>query len=196
MDKTIGIIGGGQLGKMLMEAGMKWNLTFNVLDQNNEEESICNGIIKKRIEGSLHDNQKIRELANISDVLTFEIEDIDVQTLFDLEKENVKIIPFPKVLKIIQDKGRQKDFFKENNVSTVDYVHYPEKLNKFKDDQLVVIKKCQGGYDGKGVQITNIKDFVFEKDNSYIVEKYISKAREFAVMVASDQNNNILHYLS
>lgn len=197
MDKKIGIIGGGQLGKMLMEAGIKWNLNFNVLDQNSEQEAICKELAKHRIEGSLHNTQKIKELAALSDVLTYEIEDVNVNALCDLEKEGYRIIPYTKVLNIIQDKGCQKDFYIENNIPTVDFYHHKkDKLNesfKFQEDHLVVIKHCRGGYDGKGVQITNKKDYIFE-NTDYIIEKYIDQAREFAVIVACDQKGTMVNY--
>ena len=109
LKKKIGILGGGQLGRMMIEEALRLNLHINVL----EADAHCPSAkyAKQFIEGSLQDEAKIRELAEISDVLTFEIEHVNTEALLKLEKEGKEIIPSPRLLQIIQDKGYQKQFF-------------------------------------------------------------------------------------
>ena len=98
LRKTIGIIGGGQLGRMMIEESLRINNDFNILDA---ADCSCAALAKNHIIGKLTDGDAIRKLAEISDVLTFEIEHIDVETLMQLEKEGKEIIPSPQVLQII-----------------------------------------------------------------------------------------------
>jgi 5-(carboxyamino)imidazole ribonucleotide synthase len=97
---VIGIIGGGQLGKMLIESSAPWNLKYNVLDPDND--APCKTYANKFIHASLTDDKAIRELSSISDILTYEIEHINSDTLLDLEKSGKVIIPSPRILRIIQ----------------------------------------------------------------------------------------------
>ena len=106
-NKTIGIIGGGQLGKMLIEAGKPWNIKYAILETENAPASSISDI---HIHGELNDADKIFELAKVSDVLTYEIEHININALHALEAAGKTIIPSPKILEIIQDKGLQKLF--------------------------------------------------------------------------------------
>jgi len=103
---TIGIIGGGQLGKMLIEASRPWNIRNVVLEQ--DADCPASRVADRVICGSLIDPVALRKLAEVSDVLTFEIEHVGVETLLELEREGKRIIPSPRVLEIIRDEGRQK----------------------------------------------------------------------------------------
>ena len=102
-DKTIGVIGGGQLGKMLIESGLPWNLQYNILDP--DAEASCRDYAKTFIHAGLKDAKAIRMLAGISDILTYEIEHVNAEILLELEEEGHLIVPSPSVLQIIQDKG-------------------------------------------------------------------------------------------
>lgn len=150
-NKTIGIIGGGQLGKMLIEAGKPWNIKYAILETENAPASSISDI---HIHGELNDAAKIFELAKISDVLTYEIEHINITALHELEAAGKTIIPSPKILEIIQDKGLQKLFFKHHNIPTTDFelaenpTEWAEKLLKLKGSKIAA-KLRKGGYDGK-----------------------------------------------
>jgi 5-(carboxyamino)imidazole ribonucleotide synthase len=189
----IGIIGGGQLGRMMIEESMRYNISFNVLD---EAGCPCAGIADHHVVGKLDDPAAIRELAGISDVLTWEIEHTNVQALADLEKEGVRIIPSPAVLQIIQDKGLQKQFFSDNHIPTSRFVladtprQWWDALNEFSGPRLVA-KTRRSGYDGKGVAIFHVEDI--RNDASLIpfavpvvIEEFIACEKELSVIVARD----------
>ena len=138
-NKTIGIIGGGQLGKMLIEAGKPWNIKYAILETENAPASSISDI---HIHGELNDADKIFELAKVADVLTYEIEHININALHALEAAGKTIIPSPKILEIIQDKGLQKLFFKHHNIPTTDFelaenpAEWADKLIKLKGNKV------------------------------------------------------------
>lgn len=204
-EQVIGVVGGGQLGKMLIESALSWNVQFNVLDP--DENAPCVRYANQFIHGSLTDRDKILELAAISDIITFEIEHIDVETLIEIKKRGKQVIPDPEILKIIQDKSRQKLFFRSNRLDTAEFAvvgNHTELLDFLSDYQgdRVVLKSSTGGYDGKGVWIcetTSILSgelpFTFE-DAFYVVEEFIEDAREISVIVSRSQNGETAVYPS
>ncbi len=192
----VGIIGGGQLGMMLLQEADLNAATYTVLEASEDcpSKPYCQNFIK----GSLNDAQAIRNLAAVSDVITWEIEHIDVDTLVELEKEGKTIIPKPLILKMIQDKGAQKTFFTENNIPTaafdlidaadiqsLDFSRYPQ--------EKIVVKTRTGGYDGKGVSICLKQDLQQGNvpfEGPILVEEFVEDVLELAVIVAVDQNGN------
>ena len=196
LRKKIGIIGGGQLGRMMIEESLRLNLSFNILDIAG---SPCAMLADKYIIGSLMDGDAIRQLAAISDVLTFEIEHINVETLLDLEAEGKEIIPSPKVLQIIQDKGLQKQFFIENKIPTAPF-QLIDQPTQWKEAAItlggnkIVAKTRKDGYDGKGVKIVrtlDIENGEIPFETKSIAEKLIPCTKELSVMVARDRSGNI-----
>ena len=192
----VGIIGGGQLGMMLLQEADLNAATYTVLEAS--EDCPSKPYCQNFIQGSLKDAQAIRNLAEVSDVLTWEIEHINVDTLIELEKEGKTIIPKPLILKMIQDKGAQKTFFAENHIPTaafdlidateiknLDFSRYPQ--------EKIVIKTRTGGYDGKGVSICLKKDLqqgIVPFEGPILVEEFVQDVLELAVIVAVDQNGN------
>lgn len=198
LRKTIGIIGGGQLGRMMIEETLRLNISFNILDA---EDCPCASLVDVHIKGKLTDGAAIRKLAEVSDVLTYEIEHIDVATLLELEQEGKEIIPSPKVLQIIQDKGLQKAFFVLNNIPTSRFIsvetpgEWIQAMEELGGKKLVA-KTRKDGYDGKGVSI--IKTNEIRSDQSKIpfsqpaiLEEFIPCQKEISVMVARDAAGNI-----
>lgn len=195
--QIIGIIGGGQLGKMLIEASSPYNFKYHILE--NDANCPAAHLAEKVVVGKLTDDAKIRELAKSVDVLTYEIEHINTDTLLDLEAQGMKIIPSPKVLQIIQDKGLQKHFYVNHKIKTAPYfiVNKTEDwstcLGLIKGDKLAV-KLCKGGYDGKGIALCDRQDLangIFPFDEPCMVEMYIPNVRELAIIVARDQMGGI-----
>lgn len=196
--KTIGIIGGGQLGKMLIEAGKPWNIHYHILDV---ADCPASGLADRHIIGSLMDESKIIELANNCDVLTYEIEHIHLGALQQLENEGKVIIPSPKILEIIQDKGLQKLFFQHHQIPTTDFelaentTEWAEKLLKLKGDK-VAAKLRKGGYDGKGVELVD-KKTMLEQYNAIpfaepvVLEEFVENAIELSVIVARNSKGEI-----
>jgi 5-(carboxyamino)imidazole ribonucleotide synthase len=194
----IGIIGGGQLGKMLIEAGKPWNIHYNILDAENAP---AKDIANQHIIGSLYDAEKIKELASISDVLTYEIEHINIDVLFELEKSGKTIIPSPSILQIIQDKGLQKQFFKTNNIPSAPFElventkEWREKIKHLKGHKIAA-KLRKGGYDGKGVELIEKEkiqnpEYQFSMTEPCVLEEFVENAIELSVIVSRDANGNI-----
>lgn len=200
LQKTIGIIGGGQLGKMLIEASRPWNFKYHILESSLDCPAAH--IADKVIVGKLTDGDKIRELAKNVDVLTYEIEHIDSDTLIELEKEGKLIIPSPKALQIIQDKGKQKQFYSQHHIKTAPYYIVDKEadwqiaLGDVSGEKLAV-KLCKGGYDGKGVVIAHRVDLengVYPFNEPCIVEKFVPNVRELAIIVARDLEGEIMEF--
>ncbi|MES2780586.1 MAG: 5-(carboxyamino)imidazole ribonucleotide synthase [Bacteroidota bacterium] len=198
LRKKIGIIGGGQLGRMMIEETLRYNFTINTLDAAG---SPCEGLSAKHITGSLTDAEAINQLAEISDVLTYEIEHINIDALFELEKQGKEIIPSPSILHIIQDKGFQKEFFEQHKLPTGAFrlVETEEDWLKAIEDlggDKLVAKTRKGGYDGKGVAIFNtieLKQDITKRafTENALIEKFIPCQTELSVMVARDKAGNI-----
>lgn len=196
----VGIIGGGQLGMMTIEAKYpSLPVEFTVLEQS--QDCPAAPIANHFIQGSLQDDTDIRNLANQTDVVTWEIEHINVDTLVQLEKEGKTIIPKPAVLQIIQDKGLQKQFFAQHNIPTAPFALCntaditQELLSQFPGDT-VVVKTRKGGYDGKGVAILSKSEALnnnpFQGD--ILIESFVPNALEIAVIVAIAQDGDFAVY--
>ena len=205
MKKTIGVLGGGQLGKMLFEAGSPTNVKYVFLEKSSDCPASL--VCTNQIVGSLQDGNKINDLAKNSDVLTYEIEHVNVEALADLEKKGTPVFPKPTVLSIIQDKGLQKQYYAENEVDTLDFIlatseNLKEKVAIWDDDKFV-LKHRKGGYDGKGVQLLNKKkynellaanDESLSSEHGYVIEKLANEAVEVSVIVAVAQDGNTTTY--
>ncbi len=197
----IGILGGGQLGKMLIEEANRWNIELFFLEKSND----CPAYIvnKNQIIGGLYDIEKINELAAKVDVLTYEIEHVSIEALLELESKGKMIIPAASTLQLIQDKGKQKQFFLENNIPTAPFFVSNEAddirsaIDKIVGDK-VVIKACKGGYDGKGVEIISKKSIDYNqlpfKNMNVVVEQCIDFKTELSVLVARKKDGQMAVY--
>ncbi len=196
-NKVIGIIGGGQLGKMLIEASRPWNVKNIVLES--DPNCPASLVADEVLVGGLYDADKIRELAGKCDVLTFEIEHIHVDVLLELEAEGKQIIPSPKVLKLLQDKGIQKGYYSQLELATAPYflVENQAELQqacKALGGSKVVVKNRVGGYDGKGVEIVECADILngaYNLKAASVVEYFYEGVSEFAVIVSRNANGDI-----
>jgi len=192
----VGIIGGGQLGMMTIEAKFpSLPVEFVVLEQS--ADCPAAPISNQFIAGSLKSEADIRTLAEASDVLTWEIEHINVDALVQLEKEGKTIIPKPSVLQTIQDKGIQKQFFQQHNIPTAHFALCDAQsitealLSQFPGEQ-IVIKTRTGGYDGKGVAILNKSEALQSMpfSGNILIETFVPNALEIAVIVAIAQDGS------
>lgn len=196
----IGIVGGGQLGKMLIEASRPWNVGTVVLES--DKNCPASLVADQVIEGSLMDAEKIVELSDLADVITFEIEHINAEALLRLEQEGKKVIPSAAVLQLIQDKGLQKDFYLKNHIPTAPYqlCDSPEQLVHLAEQfpgEKVVIKHRKGGYDGKGVNVvpkTDIHTRRYVFPGPCVIEQFCEGITEYSVIVAADQFGNVIAY--
>ncbi|MFY0643923.1 MAG: ATP-grasp domain-containing protein [Bacteroidia bacterium] len=202
LDRKIGILGGGQLGKMLIESFSPLNIEYTILEKSRHCPSAL--VTSKVIEGSLYDHDAIEALSQHADILTYEIEHVSIEAL---KKLDVPTIPFPSVLEVIQDKGYQKEFYSNNNIPTLDYkLSTAEALKNdvenWPEDEFV-LKHRKGGYDGKGVQILDKNRFEelhdlsedsISSEHGYVIESLIHGAMEVSVIVGVDGKGNLKSY--
>tara|TARA_B100001248_G_C27387962_1_gene460695 strand:+ start:1444 stop:2583 length:1140 start_codon:yes stop_codon:yes gene_type:complete len=199
LNKKIGIIGGGQLGKMILDETNKIDLEVSILDPN--KNSPCKNLTKNFIQGDFNDFDTVLNFGLAHDIISYEIEHINVDALDELVSKGIEVQPSPEILRIIQDKNLQKSFFKENNFPTSDFSYFNSKndlLNSFKKSNLsfpCVWKKTKFGYDGFGVKILNTKnDFSKLPDAEMIIEDLIEFKKELSVIVAVNKKGDIKAY--
>lgn len=193
---TIGIIGGGQLGRMTILEARRMDIPVIVLTP--EHPSPASDIANDYIVGSLYDTAKIKELAQLCDVITFEIEHVDVATLAELEQEGKQVIPSSRVLQIIQDKSIQKKVLRDQGLplSSWDMLTSDNRealLNRY--GYPVVQKSCKGGYDGKGVMVLKSPEDIPDMlEGETFLEEWVDFQMEIAVMVARNGKGEIKAY--
>ena len=181
----IGIIGGGQLGRMLAKAAKRLGCTCVVLDPT--PGSPAGQVSGHQIVGDYHDPAKLRELAESCDVTTFDIEDIDTETLIQLEREGRRVHPSPSVLALIQDKLTQKQALAEAGIATAPFAAMPEpSSDAFAAFGYPLVQKARrGGYDGRGVSIMMASaDYDRHLPVPSLVERFVPAEKELAVVVA------------
>lgn len=191
----LGVLGGGQLGRMLLAETQKFDIYTSILDSSSE--APCAQICNEFHQGSLMDFDTVYNFGKKVDLLTIEIEHVNIEALIKLEKEGLEIFPQPSVLQIIQHKGKQKDFFVRNNIPTSKHKIFSS-LNALKSESLTfpfVWKSAQFGYDGTGVKmVKNQNDIDLLPENECIVEELIPFKNELAVIVARNKNGEIKTY--
>ncbi len=200
-DNKLGILGGGQLGKMLLYYTQQWNIKTHVLDPDEfaPAKLACDVFVK----GDLMDYETVLNFGRKVNILTIEIENVNVDALFDLKKEGVKVYPQPEVIKTIQNKSSQKDFYKKNNIPTSNYRKYSD-LELLKNDVAkgklsfpFVWKSSMMGYDGFGVSvIRKNKDLEKLSNCMCIIEDFIPFKTEISVIVARREHGEIKEYPS
>ncbi|WP_103071026.1 5-(carboxyamino)imidazole ribonucleotide synthase [Aquimarina sediminis] len=195
----LGILGGGQLGKMMLYETRKYDIRTHVLDPSQDAPSkiACDHFQQ----GNLMDYDTVYNFGKKVDVLTFEIETVNLKALAQLEKEGKTVYPSAKTLEKIQNKGRQKIFYEENNIPTAEFVrfsnkaHLTEGITNNKIKLPFVWKSTQGGYDGKGVSVIKSgADLAKIPDTECIAEKLIDFKNELAVIVVRSPSGEIKTY--
>ncbi len=192
LSSRIGILGGGQLGLMLLQAAIDWNLDIHILDP--DAEAPCRKIAPKFTQGSLQDYDTVYQFGKNLDVLTIEIEKVNVEALEALEKEGKRIYPQPSVIRKIQDKRIQKQFYLEKGLPTADFIltENREDVRKFIDFLPAFHKLGRDGYDGRGVQrVSSEADIEKAFDQPGLLEKAVPFDKELAVIVARNPSGEI-----
>lgn len=194
----IGIIGGGQIGKMIAQEAKRMSLKVVILDPSSDcpASTLCDRLIV----ADFKDENKIRDLAKSSDVITYEIELANSKALKNLELKNYPIFPSPHSLYLIQNKFRQKKFLKENNLPVPEF----KKINSINDLLLVaksfeyplMLKACEDSYDGRGNYLIKCKEDISIAYNSFqnremFAEKYVDFKTEISIMVARNKKGQI-----
>ena len=183
----VGILGGGQLGRMLLQAAANYPVETHVLESDDECPSahLCRYFVK----GSIRDFDTVYNFGKSLDAITIEIENVNIDALEKLESEGVKVYPKPSVLRIIKNKAAQKKYYTEFGIPTSEYVIVAGKQELEKHSHLfpAVNKSAEGGYDGKGVEILDsVADAAKGFDGESVLEKKVKIRKEIAQIVAVD----------
>ena len=183
----LGIISGGQLGKMLIQEASKWAIATYVLDP--DPDCPAKRIATVHVEGDFLDFDTVYAFGKEVDILTYEMENINIEALIKLKVDGFKVVPDPQVLALIQDKGLQKEFYQKNNIPTSPFSCYEsnDEITKAIEEKHFsypfIQKLRKGGYDGHGVALINsAEDRLL--DGSSILEKKVEIDKEIAVIVA------------
>lgn len=191
----LGVLGGGQLGKMLLTETQKFDIYTSILDISIE--APCAQICNEFHQGDLLDFDTVYNFGKKVDLLTIEIEHVNIDALLKLEEEGLEIYPQPSVIQTIQHKGKQKDFFVKYNIPTSPHKRFSS-LNELKKENIplpFVWKSAQFGYDGTGVKIVrNLNDLDLLADTDCIIEELIPFKNELAVIVARNKNGELKTY--
>lgn len=198
-DFKLGILGGGQLGKMVLYETRKYDIYTCVLDPS--KDAPCRIACNEFEQGDLMDYQTVFNFGKKVDVLTFEIEHVNVQALEDLEEAGVKVYPSAKTLRIIQNKATQKLFYTDHNIPTAPFTRFAF-TSEVKDSVAnggltlpFVWKSAQFGYDGNGVKvIRNIDDLNSLPNLECIAEEMIPFKNELAVIVTRNPKGDVVTY--
>lgn len=193
--KTIGIIGGGQLGRMMTQAAKKMGFAVTVLDPG--ENSPAGQVADKQIVGSWNDSEVLKQIVTECDVTTYDLEHINTEALIELADQGHTIHPDPRVLKTIQDKLTQKSRLKEYGVAVPDFVQQDEgNTQAFHDFGFPLVQKTRtGGYDGKGVLVMKSEaDLEDSLPGPCMLEKMVDLDMELGVMVSRSVTGEIVTY--
>ncbi|MEX1192077.1 MAG: 5-(carboxyamino)imidazole ribonucleotide synthase [Brumimicrobium sp.] len=188
----LGVLGGGQLGRMLIQSAINYDVHIYVMDGSLK--APCGNLAHEFTVGNINDYDDVIAFGKDKDVITVEIEHVNVDALEALEKRGVKVFPQPRVLRLIQDKGLQKQFYNQQNIPTSPF----ELIESNKDivnhaNLLPAMQKMRkGGYDGKGVvKITNEKDILNGFQAPSVLEKLIDFEKELSVIVARNESGEV-----
>ena len=185
----IGVLGGGQLGRMLIQEAINLNLHLHIMDP--DQNAPCATLAHSFTCNDITDFDAVLEFGKDKDLITVEIENVNIEALEILEKQGVAVYPQPHVLKIIKDKGIQKEFYYKNKIPTSTFSSYSNKadLMNAKLDFPVMQKLRTGGYDGKGVQILKSAQESF--DAPHIIEELIDFEKEISIIVARNNSGEV-----
>nr|WP_295930225.1 5-(carboxyamino)imidazole ribonucleotide synthase [uncultured Dyadobacter sp.] len=192
LSSRIGILGGGQLGLMLLQAAVDWNLDIHVLDP--DAEAPCRQIAPHFTQGSLQDYDTVYNFGKNLDVITIEIEKVNVEALEALQKEGKKVYPQPSVIRQIQDKRIQKQFYSDRQLPTAEFILTEDREDtaRYADFLPAFHKLGKDGYDGRGVQrLASAADLDKAFDKPGLLEKAVPFQKELAVIVARNAKGEV-----
>lgn len=185
------MLGGGQLGRMLIQAGIDYNIPFSILDP--DPNAPCSTLAPFQV-GKLTDYDTVMKFGEACDILTIEIENVNTVALRELEKRGKKVYPQPEVIELIQDKRTQKIFYRDCGIPTADFIltenaHDVQQNRSFLP---AVNKLGREGYDGRGVQILRTEEDLSKAfDAPGLLEKLIDFEKEISVIVARNAKGEV-----
>ena len=199
MSERIGILGGGQLGRMLLSAGNQLDMDISFMD-NMSDGPVAN-VSKQYSLGDIQNKEDVLAFGADKDILSIEIERVNTEALTILGRQGKKVYAQPEVINIIQDKGLQKEFYKKQGLPTSNfqvYDHLSSLIHDLDEKRWTfpfVQKIRKDGYDGRGVQIIKSNE---DLDNAFpynfIIEEKVAIEKELAIVTCRDQKGNIVCY--
>lgn len=194
----LGVLGGGQLGKMLCLAANNWALETRVLDPSGDCPAA--GVCSEFTLGDFRARDDVERFGGGVDVLTIEIENVNTEALKALSDKGVKTSPSPEIISCIQDKGAQKQFYRDNGIPSARPIGLGTVCESSADIRDAVLragsvfpfvqKLCRGGYDGRGVFVVRSKsDLDRLLEGPSVVEEFVDVKKELSVIVARNRNN-------
>lgn len=191
----VGILGGGQLGRMLLQAAANYDVTTFILE--NDPSCPAAHLCHHFVQGNLNDYDTVYNFGKALDALTIEIESVNVDALAQLEKEGVKVYPSPAAIGIIKNKILQKQFYQKNEIPSAPF-HITESRSDLLNhiDFLPAVHKLgEGGYDGKGVQmVQSINEIELAFNAPAVLEKKVAIAKEIALIVGMNAQGKTIIY--
>lgn len=191
-ELKLGILGGGQLGRMLIQEAINFNVNVHVLDP--DKNAPCRNLSNLFVHGALDDFDTVYAFGKGLDIVTIEIEKVNVDALEKLEEEGVVVYPQSRVIRLIQDKGLQKQFFKQNDIPTAPFqlISAKENLANTTIPLPYIQKLRKDGYDGRGVKkIVNASDIETAFEAPSLVEQWIDFEKELAIIVSRNDNGEV-----
>lgn len=193
--KKVGILGGGQLGRMLLQAAANYPVITHVLEKDPDcpAAHLCHHFIQ----GDIKNYEDVYQFGKKLDVVTIEIEQVNIEALEQLEKEGIRVIPHTRVLKIIRNKIQQKEFYKQHQIPSPEFwvTQNKTELHQYANYLPAAHKLAEGGYDGKGVQLIMDADMIsLGFDQPSVLEKLVKIQKEIALLVAIDDKGNTAIY--
>jgi 5-(carboxyamino)imidazole ribonucleotide synthase len=191
MNKKIGLLGGGQLGRMLIQEAIDLDVEIHCLE--NDLDAPCAKIAHGFTKGSITDKQTVLNFGAAFDLISVEIENVSIEALYELEKLGKKVYPQPRVLELIRDKGVQKEFYTRNQIPTAEFQLITDASGLQAPMEFPFVQKMRvGGYDGKGVKIIRSQS---DWDNRFtfpsVIEAMIPFEKELSVIVARNEAGEV-----
>ncbi len=191
-DLKIGVLGGGQLGRMMLQSALDFNLDISIMDP--DPDAPCASLVKNFTVGKLKDYDAVMEFGKDKDLITIEIESVNTDALKDLQNSGVEVFPQPEIIELIQDKRKQKTFYKAHRIPTADFVlvDSKEEVRKYADKLPLVNKLSKEGYDGRGVQILKSgQDLENAFDAPGLLEDLVDFDKEVSVIVSRNKDGKV-----
>jgi 5-(carboxyamino)imidazole ribonucleotide synthase len=191
----IGVLGGGQLGRMLIQSAMSYDARIEVME--NALDAPSAHLAHHFVKGDITAYDDVLRFGSDKTIITVEIENVNIEALETLEKQGVKVFPQPRVLRIIKDKGLQKEFYAAHNIPTPPFrlVNNAKEARQELDFLPFFQKLRTGGYDGKGVRkITTVNELDDDFDAPTVLEKFVDFEKELSVIVARNEEGQVVTY--
>ncbi|MGI9543804.1 MAG: 5-(carboxyamino)imidazole ribonucleotide synthase [Cyclobacteriaceae bacterium] len=188
----LGVLGGGQLGRMLIQSAIDFNLDVSILDP--DQNAPCRSLANNFEIGALSDYETVYQFGKKCDLITIEIENVNTQALKALQNEGKNVYPQPEVIELIQDKRKQKSFYQKNGIPTAEFVlvESAKELPELESFLPAFQKLGRAGYDGRGVQrIDNKAGFDQAFDAPSLLEKVVDFEKEISVIAARNADKEI-----